>query len=109
MIRQCDNRDFESIYSIINDAAQRYDGVIPEDRWKESYMTREDLKHEIEDGVVFWGWERNSKLIGVMGTQHVKDVTLIRHAYVRPAAQGQGVGSKLLSFLSKQAKVRLKV
>ena len=102
MIRQCDNRDFESIYSIINDAAQRYDSVIPEDRWKEPYMTREELKQEIEDGVVFWGWERNSKLIGVMGTQNVKDVTLIRHAYVRPEAQGQGVGSKLLSFLGKQ-------
>ena len=102
MIRQCDTNDFEFIYSIINDAAQKYDGIIPEDRWKEPYMTREALKHEIEDGVMFWGWESNRTLIGVMGIQHVKDVTLIRHAYVRPEAQGKGVGSKLLSFLGKQ-------
>ena len=102
MIRQCDNKDFETIYCIINEAAQKYKGIIPEDRWKEPYMAREELEHEIEDGVVFWGYERNGDLIGVMGIQRVKDVTLIRHSYARTTVQGQGVGSKLLSFLSKQ-------
>ena len=102
MIRKCDDTDFETIHSIINEAAQKYKGIIPEDRWKEPYMTREELEHEIEDGVVFWGYERNAELSGVMGIQQVQDVTLIRHSYIRMRAQGQGVGSKLLSFLSKQ-------
>jgi N-acetylglutamate synthase-like GNAT family acetyltransferase len=102
MIRQCDHKDFVTIHCIINEAAQKYKGIIPEDRWKEPYMDREELEHEIEDGVVFWGYERNGELIGVMGIQRVKDVTLIRHSYIRVMAQGQGVGSKLLSFLSKQ-------
>jgi N-acetylglutamate synthase-like GNAT family acetyltransferase len=102
MIRRCDSSDFETIYSIINEAAQKYKGSIPEDRWKEPYMDREELEHEIEDGVVFWGYERNGELVGVMGIQHVKDVTLIRHSYIRMTAQEQGVGSKLLSFLAQQ-------
>ena len=65
-------------------------------------MTREELAHEIEDGIFFWGYERDGELLGVMGIQHVMDVTLIRHAYVRIRAQGGGIGNNLLSFLSKQ-------
>ncbi len=99
MIRQCDNKDFDSIYSIINEAAQVYRGVIPEDRCKEPYMSGDELQHEIDEGVVFWGYQEGAELVGVMGIQHVQDVTLIRHAYIRPANQNQGVGGKLLSEL----------
>jgi GNAT superfamily N-acetyltransferase len=102
MIRQCTDADFETIYSIINDAAQAYRGVIPEDRWHEPYMTREELRHEIDDDVVFWGYEENGELVGVMGIQPVRNVTLIRHAYVRTDRRRQGIGSKLLSFLRQQ-------
>ena len=99
MLRRCDERDFETIYTIINDAAQAYKGVIPADRWTEPYMSREKLRHEIEDGVVFWGHEDGGALAGVMGLQDVKDVTLIRHAYVRTASRNQGIGGSLLSHL----------
>lgn len=102
MIRQCDNNDFEVIYSIINDAAEAYNGVIPEDRWKVPYMSRDELKYEINEGVVFWGYEEDGELIGVMCIQHVGDVTLLRHAYVRTARRNQGIGSKLLSELRRQ-------
>ncbi len=102
MIRQCDNTEFEMIYEIINDAAQAYKGVIPADRWKEPYMSKDELRHEIDEGVVFWGYEEDGELAGVMGVQHVQDVTLIRHAYVRTVKQNQGVGGRLLSRLRKQ-------
>jgi N-acetylglutamate synthase-like GNAT family acetyltransferase len=102
MIRQCDRSDFETIYAIINEAAQVYKGVIPADRWKEPYMSRDELRHEIEEGVVFWGYEELDQLVGVMGTQHVRDVTLIRHAYVRTAKQNKGIGERLLSSLREQ-------
>ena len=102
MIRQCNDRDFETIYSIINDAAKAYRGVIPEDRWKEPYMPREELQQEIDDGVVFWGYEVDGELIGVAGIQHVQDATLIRHAYVRTTRQSQGIGGKLLSELRRK-------
>ena len=102
MIRQCEEGDFEPIYSIINDAAQAYKGVIPADCWKEPYMSEDELQHEMDEDVVFWGYEEDGALIGVMGIQHVQDVTLIRHAYVRITKQNRGIGGKLLSYLRQE-------
>jgi len=102
MIRCCSEGDFDAIFEIINDAAQVYRGVIPEDRWHEPYMSREHLEDEIEAGVVFWGYEDGGKLAAVMGIQHVLDVSLIRHAYVRREKQNRGMGRRLFSFLRKQ-------
>ena len=99
MIRKCDDSDFETIYQIINEAAQVYRGIIPADRWKEPYMPRDELEHEIEAEVRFWAYEEDGELLGVMGIQDVLDVTLIRHAYVRTAQQNKGIGGKLLSHL----------
>ena len=103
MIRRCDDRDFESIWAIINDGSQAYKGIIPVDRWTEPYMSQEKLRHEIDDGVVFWGYEDDGELAGVMGIQPVQDVTLIRHAYVRTSSQKQGIGARLLSHLREMA------
>ena len=103
MIRRCDDRDFESIWAIINDGSQAYKGIIPADRWTEPYMSQEKLRHEIDDGVVFWGYEDDGELAGVMGIQPVQDVTLIRHAYVRTGSQKQGIGARLLSHLREMA------
>jgi N-acetylglutamate synthase-like GNAT family acetyltransferase len=103
MIRQCDNSEFRIIYEIINDAAQAYKGVIPMDCWKEPYMSKDELRREIDEGVIFWGYyEEDGELVGVTGIQHVQDVTLIRHAYVRTAKRKRGIGGKLLSHLRKQ-------
>ena len=95
MIRPCDERDFDSIWSIINDGAQVYRGVIPADCWTDPYMSMDDLCGEIDSGVTFWGYEDSETLLGVMGIQRLSDVTLIRHAYVRTGAQGRGIGSTL--------------
>ena len=98
-IRPCRDADFTTIWSIINDGAVAYRGVIPPDRLRDPYMTTEELSHEIASGVHFWGCEENGSLVGVMGLQEVADVTLIRHAYVRTDYQKQGVGAELLSHL----------
>lgn len=102
LIRRCEASEFEVVHEIINDASQAYKGVLPSDCWKEPYMSCEELQHEIDQHVVFWGYREDEMLIGVMGIQHVQDVTLIRHAYIRTARQNQGIGSKLLSRLRKQ-------
>ena len=99
MIRRCLDADFEAIYIIINESAEAYRGVIPTDCWRDPYMARDELRDEIRDGVAFWGYEDNGDLLGVMGIQTVKDVSLIRHAYVRSTNQSHGIGSKLLSHL----------
>ena len=84
---------------IINDAARAYKGVIPSDRWREPYMSKDELRQEIREGVTFWGYEEDQQLIGVMGIQDVKDVSLIRHAYVRSADRSRGIGGRLLLHL----------
>jgi GNAT superfamily N-acetyltransferase len=99
MIRKCNNADFEVVCAVINDGAQAYKGVIPVDRWHEPYMSEGELRQEMSDGVVFWGYEEGGELIGLMGIQHVKDVTLIRHAYVRTGRQRHGIGGRLLLHL----------
>ena len=99
LIRPCRPDEQARVLEIINDAARRYRGVIPDDRWHDPYMSEAQLAAELAAGVEFWGLERDGALIGVMGAQPVKDVELIRHAYVASEAQGQGVGGALLRWL----------
>lgn len=103
-IRRCEPSELEAIDEIINDAARAYRGVIPADRWQDPYMPREELEEEIAAGVEFWGWTEEGSLLGVMGLQDVQDVTLIRHAYVRPERQREGIGEALLLDLLRRTR-----
>ena len=99
MIRECKESDFNTIFEIINDAAKAYKGAIPKDCWHEPYMSFAELRAQIDDGIVFWGLERDGQLLGVMGIQDKGDAVLIRHAYVLSGAQKCGIGKKLLRHL----------
>lgn len=96
-IRDCVSGDLSAMFAVINDAAEAYRGIIPADRWHEPYMAQDEIAAEIAAGVVFRGFERDGALIGVMGVQPVRDVVLIRHAYVRTADRRSGIGSSLLA------------
>jgi len=98
-IRLCTGADFEAMYGVINAAATAYAGIIPVDRYHVPYMPAGELRAEIAAGVRFWGWFEAGELCGVMGIQDVDDVTLVRHAYVRPDRQGRGIGGRLLAHL----------
>lgn len=98
-IRPCRGDERGAILAIINAAAEAYRGVIPADRWHEPYMESRELESEIAAGVRFWGSEADGELIGAMGVQPVRDVDLIRHAYVRPDRQRRGVGGALLRHM----------
>lgn len=99
MIRGCTGADLAALYAIINDAAQAYKGVIPEDRWHEPYMPMAELEREVRDGVRFWGLESEGELIGAMGMQEKSEVDLIRHAYVRTSRRRSGTGTRLLRHI----------
>jgi N-acetylglutamate synthase-like GNAT family acetyltransferase len=99
MISKCEQKDFDTIYEIINDGAIAYKGIIPADRWHEPYMTKEELAHQMADGVEFWRYTEDDTILGVMGIQFKKEVNLIRHAYVRTSERNKGIGSKLLVHL----------
>jgi GNAT superfamily N-acetyltransferase len=109
VIRRCRDDERPAILAIVNAAAIAYRGVIPADRWREPYMPPRELDHEIAAGVAFRGYEADGELVGVMGVQAVRDVDLIRHAYVAPAWQRRGVGSALLDSLTGSADRQLLV
>ena len=102
MIRPCTDTDVPGIFAVVNDAAQAYKGVIPADCWHEPYMPLDELKKEIAAGVRFCGYEDGGQLVGVMGMQPVRDVTLIRHAYVKSNRRHRGIGGELLAYWLRQ-------
>ena len=106
MIRKVVPSEFKLVLSVVNDAAQAYKGVIPDDCWKEPYMTSQELWEEVERGVDFYGNFENDRLIAVMGIQAVNNVTLIRHAYVLTSCQLRGFGEKLLRHLINLAETK---
>ena len=98
MIRLCQPDDIDQIYLIVNEAAKAYRGIIPDDCYHQPYMPMDELDREMKQ-MTFFGWDEDGELVGVMGFQPVKDVTLIRHAYVLPQWQRKGISSRILDYL----------
>src|SRR5438067_1320018 len=90
-----DASHLDEMYRVIDDAATAYRGVIPADCCPDPYMPRAELAAEMA-AMQFYGCFAAGRLVAVMGVQDVQDVTLVRHAYVKTARQGQGFGSTLL-------------
>ena len=103
MIRQCRVDDAQRIYFIVNKAAEAYGGIIPADCYRQPYMPMDELTAEMER-VAFYGYEIDGELVGIMGMEPIKDVTLIRHAYVLPEHQRKGIASELLDHLMRLVK-----
>jgi GNAT superfamily N-acetyltransferase len=113
MIRECTIDDAERICFVVNEAAEAYRGVIPDDCWHEPYMPLDDLRREMA-GMTFFGWDDVDGLVGVMGYQPLERglpvrVTLVRHAYVLSARQGEGIGGGLIEHLRAMSSGRLLV
>ena len=102
MISEYKISESSKILYVINDAAIKYKGVIPDNCWHEPYMSEQELVNEFNVELRMYGYHRNNKLIGVIGIQEVKDVILIRHAYTLTSYQGKGTGSELLKYLLKK-------
>ena len=96
-----ETRNAEEIFSVVNDAALRYKGVIPADRWHEPYMPMEEVRAELKR-IHIYGFGKEMNLLGIMGMERIKDVTLVRHAYVLTREQGKGIGSKLLAHIEER-------
>jgi len=103
MIRECRASDVQRMYFIINKAAEAYESVIPADCYRQPYMSMDELTAEMER-VAFFGREVEGELVGIMGMEPIKDVTLIRHAYVLPKYQRKGIASGLLNHITHLVK-----
>lgn len=107
IIRPATDADTAAILAIINAAARRYHGAIPEDCWHEPYMPADELAQQMGEGLVFSVLERGGEVVGVMGLQAIDDADLIRHAYVWPQHQGKGIGGRLLEHFKALSKPKL--
>jgi GNAT superfamily N-acetyltransferase len=105
MIKKLSLKDSSIIYEVINEAARAYRGVIPKDCYHEPYMSKGELHREIVS-MTFFGWDEGGKTIGVIGFQPVKDITLVRHAYVLPEYQRKGIGTQLLNHVKQMTKTK---
>jgi GNAT superfamily N-acetyltransferase len=114
MIRQCTAADTERICFVVNEAAEAYRGVIPDDCWHEPYMPLDELQREMASMTFFGCFARlgdaGDALVGVMGYQPLDGgTTLVRHAYVLSSRQGEGIGGRLLDHLLAISSGRLLV
>lgn len=99
MLTEYTKNDIPSILYVINDAALKYKGIIPNNCWHEPYMSEQELAVEFANGVRMFGYKKSNNLLAVMGIQKIKDVTLIRHAYTLTHYQRAGIGKLLLQYI----------
>jgi GNAT superfamily N-acetyltransferase len=97
-IRQCDSKDIDTIFEVINEASKAYKPVLPSDAYHEPQMPLEEVQREIRR-VRFLVYEEEGRILGVMGYEYLGEVALIRHAYVRSRAQRKGIGTLLLTHI----------
>jgi len=95
VIRPCNQADLGRMCEVINDAATAYESAIPADCYHQPYMPLDELEQEARR-MTFYGWEEDGRLIGVVGYEPIKDVTLMRHCYVLSDRQRRGGGGALV-------------
>lgn len=86
--------DHAEAIRIINEAAGWYRDFLPPEELHGPEMTPDSFAGEAAR-MAWYGAYRDDRLVGVMGVEYVGDAALLRHAYVLPAHQRDGVGLAL--------------
>lgn len=97
-IRRLVPADRDAALGVINEAARWYRDFLPPEEYREPEMTPEDWDAEARR-MAWYGAFETGALVGVMGLERVRDVVLLRHAYILPEHQRRSVGAKLLRHL----------
>lgn len=98
-IRRCEALDLPAALGVINAAARSYRAFLPPEHYHEPLMTPEEFRREAARMQLYMAVDQKGEVVGVMGLERVRDVALIRHGYVRPDRQRQGIGEALLAHL----------
>jgi GNAT superfamily N-acetyltransferase len=102
-IRPLGPDDREAALAVINQAARWYRDFLGPGEYHEPEMTPEAWDSEARRMTWYGAWLAQ-KLVGVMALEYVRDVALLRHAYVLPERERQGVGSRLLEHLEGEVR-----
>lgn len=101
MIRALTSTDRADALNVINIAARWYREFLDEAETHDPEMTAADWDREAERMTWYGAFDAES-LIGVAGLEPIKDVALLRHAYILPEWQRQGTGSLLTQAMEAE-------
>lgn len=93
--------DGPAAVSVINTAAEWYQEFLPPAEMQEPEMTLESWREEARR-MTWYGAFDGGDLVGVMGLEYSGDAALLRHAYVLPDRQRQGIAAMLQASLERQ-------
>ncbi len=100
-IRKLTTDDGTAAVEVINLAAQWYREFLPPQELHDPEMDRAEWETEGRR-MTWWGAFCDDTLVGVMGSEPIGEVALLRHAYILPRYQRQGVGSGLRETIEKR-------
>jgi GNAT superfamily N-acetyltransferase len=101
MIRALTSADRSDALHVINTAARWYREFLPDEEFHDPEMTAADWDGEARRMTWFGAFEAEG-LIGVAAVEPIRDVALLRHAYILPEWQRQGTGSRLTEALEAE-------
>ena len=94
--------DGHAAVTVINAAAEWYAEFLPLSEVHEPEMTLEDWTEEARR-MTWYGAFDDVDLVAVMGLEYAGDAALVRHAYVLPDRQRQGIAGVLLTRVEREA------
>ncbi len=101
MIRALTSTDRSAALHVINTSARWYREFLDDGEVHDPEMTAADWDRESQRMTWYGAFDAQS-LVGVAALEYIKDVALLRHAYILPAWQRQGTGSLLTQALEGQ-------
>jgi RimJ/RimL family protein N-acetyltransferase len=102
-IRSLVAADRDHALAVINEAARWYRDFLPPGEYHEPEMMPADYEREASR-LAWYGAFVDGALVGVMGLEYVRDVALMRHAYILAEHQRSGVGLTMLAYLERQVR-----
>jgi GNAT superfamily N-acetyltransferase len=103
IIRPLAHADRDAALAVINTAARWYREFLPPAEIHDPEMTAEQWTAEAQR-MTWYGAFVGDSLAGVIGLEYVRDVALIRHGYILPEYQRQGVGNRLREHLEGEVR-----
>jgi len=107
-IRPLAGADRDAALAVINTAARWYREFLPPAEYHDPEMTPAAWEAEARR-LTWYGAFAGEALVGVMGLEYVRDVALLRHAYVLPEHQRHGVGARLREHLEAQIPAGIRI
>lgn len=99
-IRGLTSEDRIPAVEVINIAAQWYREFLSPEELHDPEMDEAGWEAEARR-MTWWGAFVGSALVGVMGSEPIGEVALLRHAHILPPYQRKGVASALLEFVEE--------